>query len=315
MARAARPSKTRKVRAARIRHLPDNLDVEVAPGQTILEASLAAGIPHTHACGGHARCSTCRVMVLEGLQRCSPRTAAEKKLARHLGFDCSVRLACQTRVTGDVSVRRLVRDCEDEELAKDAAHDVSRGSAGEERNLAILFADIAGFTAFAEALPPYDVIHTLNRYYHLVGDVVRRHGGTINSYAGDGFMALFGLDKPEDAAADAVRAGLGVIGAMDKLNSYIGPLYGREFAVRVGVHWGEVVVGALGARDNQHLTVIGDAVNFASRLEAANKQTGTAFLVSREVAGKVGSSFKLRPLPAQEIAGKSGSHELFEVLG
>lgn len=254
-------------------------------------------------------------MVIEGFKKCSPRNAAEKKLARHLGFDCSVRLACQTHVTGDVSVRRLVRDCEDEELAKEAAHDVSHGSAGEERNLAILFADIAGFTAFAEALPPYDVIHTLNRYYHLVGDVVRRHDGTINSYAGDGFMALFGLDKEEGAAAAAVRAGLGIVAAMDKLNGYIGPLYGREFAVRVGVHFGEVVVGALGARDNQLLTVIGDTVNFASRLEAANKQTGTAFLVSRKVATQLGRSFQLRALPAQKIAGKSGQHELFEVSG
>ena len=314
MPRATRPPKTRRIKAARIHHLPESLDVGAEPGQTILEASLAAGIPHTHACGGHARCSTCRVMVLEGLQRCSPRTAAEEKLARHLGFDCSVRLACQTRVVGNVSVRRLVLDCEDETLAKEAAHDVARGSAGDERTVAILFADIAGFTAFSEALPAYDVIHTLNRYYHLVGQVVCRHGGTINNYAGDGFMALFGLDKPEDAAADAVRAGLGIIGAMDKLNAYIGPLHGRKFAVRVGVHCGEVVVGALGAKDNQHLTVIGDAVNFASRLEAANKQAGTALLVSRDVVRQIGRSFKVRPLPARKIAGKSGMHELYEVL-
>ncbi len=315
MARAPRTSKTRRARAACIRHLPDNFVVEAAPGRTILEASLAAGIPHTHACGGHARCSTCRVMVVEGLKRCSPRSAAEEKLARHLGFDCSVRLACQTRVAGDVSVRRLVLDCEDEALAKEAAHDVSHGSAGEEKKLAILFSDIAGFTAFAEGLPPYDVIHTLNRYYHLVGDIVRRHGGTINNYAGDGFMALFGLENPEGAAASAVRAGLGILGAMDKLNAYVGPLYGRKFAVRVGAHFGEVVVGALGAEGSRQLTVIGDAVNFASRLEAANKQAGTAFLVSRELAGRIGPDFKLRPLPARAIAGKSGLHELFEVLG
>ena len=315
MAHAARHSKARNTGVLRIHYSPDSRDLESLPGQTILEASLAGGIPHTHACGGHARCSTCRIMVLEGLDKCSPRNAAETKLARHLGFDCSVRLACQTRVAGDVSVRRLVLDCEDETLAKDSAHNVSRGSAGEERNLAVLFADIAGFTAFAEALPPYDVIHTLNRYYHLVGNVVRHHGGTINNYAGDGFMAVFGLENPEDASAQAVRAGLGIIEAMEKLNSYIGPLYGRKFAVRVGLHCGEVVVGALGATDNRHLTVIGDTVNFASRLEAANKQTGTTFLVSREVAAKVGSHFQLRPLSARKIAGKTGLHELFEVLG
>lgn len=212
-------------------------------------------------------------------------------------------------------MRRLVLDFEDEILVKEAVHGTGRNSAGEERNLAILFADIAGFTAFAENLPAYDVIHTLNRYYHLVGNVVRLHGGTINSYAGDGFMAIFGLQQAEGATAAAVRAGLGIVDAVDKLNEYAEPLYGRKFAVRVGVHYGEVVVGALGAKDNQHLTVIGDTVNFASRLEAANKQTGTTLLVSRDVMRQIGRSFKVRPLPARKIAGKSRLHELFEVLG
>src|SRR6185295_16028480 len=76
--------------------------VTAAPGQTILEASLAAGIPHTHECGGNARCSTCRVLVLEGARNLSPRESAELKLARRLGFGDDIRLACQTRPNGPV---------------------------------------------------------------------------------------------------------------------------------------------------------------------------------------------------------------------
>lgn len=298
----------------RIFHAPEGVAVDVKREQTVLEASLDGGIPLTHACGGQARCSTCRVLVLEGLENCISRTAEEEKLARHLGFDCSVRLACQTRVSSDVRVRRLVMDCDDENLASEAARSPADSSAGEEKQLVILFADIAGFTAFAESLPPYDVIHTLNRFYHLVGEAMTREGGTINSYAGDGFMALFGLEGADNTAAAAVRAGLEIVDAMNKLNGYVDTLYGRRFGVRIGIHCGEVVVGALGARDNQHLTVIGDAVNFASRLEAANKQTGTSILVSGEVAAQLGPEFRTCALPAIEVPGKSGFHQVFEVL-
>lgn len=307
-------SPPRKDRPWHIHCLPDDRSIEVSAEQTILDASLAAGIPHTHVCGGRARCSTCRVMVLEGLEHCSPRNAAEERLTRHLGLDCSIRLACQTRISGDIRMRRLVLDCEDETLAQDAVRDVSRSSTGEEKTLAILFADIVGFTTFAESFPPYDIIHTLNRYYHLAGRVVRHHNGSINSYAGDGFMALFGLENPEGIAEAAVRAGLGILEVADKLNDYVAPLYDWKFSVRIGVHCGEAVVGALGAKDNQHFTVIGDAVNFASRIEAANKQSGTNFLVSEQVAAQTGHIFNLRPLSARKIAGKSGVHKLFEVM-
>src|SRR4030095_16534584 len=74
----------------RIRYLPDEYEVEAAAGETILAASLRAGIPHTHVCGGNARCSTCRVIVLEGVENCRPRTEAEKVLAVRLQFDPNV---------------------------------------------------------------------------------------------------------------------------------------------------------------------------------------------------------------------------------
>ncbi len=298
-----------------IHHLPDDRKIDVSGDQTILDASLAAGVPLTHACGGQARCSTCRVMVIEGLENCSSRTPQEEQLSRHLGFDCSVRLACQTRVAGDVRVRRLILDCEDESLAREAVQSASDVSSGEEKDIAILFADLAGFTAFSESLPPYDVIHTLNRYYRHVGEIVARNHGVINSYAGDGFMALFGLENEADAPLDAVRAGVGILQAVDRLKGYLVPLYGCGFSVRVGAHYGPVVLGALGSCDNRHVTVIGDAVNFASRVEAANKITGTRFLVSREIRDRVAGRVESRPLPALDIPGKSGKYDLFEVLG
>src|SRR5437867_12525205 len=93
--------------------LPDNQAVAIGSEETILQASLRAGIPHTHACGGHARCSTCRCLIVAGLEHCARRNGPEQLMAERLNLTPQIRLACQTRVTGDVSVRRLALDAAD----------------------------------------------------------------------------------------------------------------------------------------------------------------------------------------------------------
>ena len=95
---------------ALIHYLPDKIEFEANEGETILMAALRAGIAHAHLCGGSARCSTCRVIILEGLENCTPRNAEEQGIADMLRFDPKVRLACQTVVTGNVKLRRLVTD-------------------------------------------------------------------------------------------------------------------------------------------------------------------------------------------------------------
>src|SRR5262249_25386683 len=96
--------------------LPDEKAVEATPAETILEASLRSHIPHMHACGGKARCSTCRVVILEGMEHCPTRNGPEQVMADRLGFDPTVRLACQTRPDGNLRLRRLVLDAEDTAL-------------------------------------------------------------------------------------------------------------------------------------------------------------------------------------------------------
>src|ERR1700690_855048 len=110
---------------------------------TLLEISLSAGIPHVHACGGNARCSTCRVMVHEGLENLHPRNIAEQTLAVRKGLEPNIRLACQARASGDCRVRRLVIDDADADAAIAAA--AARPS-GREMKVAILFTDIKDFT-------------------------------------------------------------------------------------------------------------------------------------------------------------------------
>ena len=299
-----------------ITYVRDNKSVESEGGESILQTSLRLGIPHTHVCGGHARCSTCRVIILEGLEHCCERNSREQALADRLHFSPQIRLACQTSIDGNVTLRRLVVDAEDVELTSQLTPDKTPISAGEEKKVAILFADIRKFTAFSEALPPYDVIHVLNRYFSQMGKVIKHHGGYIDNYMGDGLMALFGVDDPHDATLRAVRAGLGMLEAVEQLKTYLENIYGMSFQIGVGVHYGEVVLGSIGAKDARRMTAIGDAVNLASRIEQANKVYGTRLLISEHAYDEIHQQVCVGGEFADTaLEGKSGRYKLYEIAG
>jgi adenylate cyclase len=299
-----------------IRILPDDVLVEAEAGETLLDAALRAGVAHAYACGGKAHCSTCRVEVTTGIEDCGPRTSAEQVLAERLEFEPTLRLACQTVPLGDLTIRRLVLDDDDIELLDQRRRGVAGTAVGEERELAILFTDIRGFTSFSETLPPHDVVHVLNRYFHAMGPSVARFGGQIDNYMGDGLMALFGLqDGEENLALRAVQAGLGMLDAMDALKPYLQTAYGRSFDMGIGIHYGEVVVGSVGAVGRERVTAIGDAVNLASRIESANKIEKTRLLVSEAVRDQIGPLLRIGRSLSVPIAGKSGEYRLCEVLG
>jgi adenylate cyclase len=135
--------------------------IEAQPGETLLEAALRHGLPHAHACGGHARYSTCRVAVLDGLDKLAPPTESEQALASARHFPSTIRLACQARprADGPIRVRRLIRDERDLHLVLRQARPDSLGAVGDERSLAVFFADIRGFTRFGQAHLAYDVVH------------------------------------------------------------------------------------------------------------------------------------------------------------
>lgn len=301
----------------KIHYLPDQRVVESGQAYTILDASLEAGIPHTHVCGGNARCSTCRVLIVAGQEHCAPRTLAEQELAEKLKLDHTVRLACQTEMIGDgtITVKRLSLDTDDLTLFHNQALGKQAPSVmGQEKHVAILFADIRGFTSFSEAMLPYDVIYVLNRYFQRMAEVINRHGGMINVYMGDGLMALFGIDNPDRAVEQAIRAGLGMLEAVELLNPSLEQLYQRQLRIGIGVHYGCVVLGTIGDPKNPKMTAIGDAVNLASRIETANKSLGTTFLISTAAWQAVGSQVQIRQSFQVSLPGKSGEYHLHEVV-
>lgn len=307
-----RPTPHDSAMAAELNHitwLPDATRFAAGSDQVVLEAALRAGAPCANACRGNARCSTCRVAVEDGLQHCLPRSPAEQLIAERLRLPDCVRLACQLRVRGDVSLRRMILDDDDVALTDLRAH--AADPVGEEQRLAVLFADLRGFTAFAAQLPPYDVIHVLNRYFAAMSAAVRAHGGEVNNQMGDGLMALFGPDDDADAAVRAVRAGLAMIAALAPLQTLVRSVYRAELGMGVGIHWGDVVVGTIRAGDTAWRTAIGAAVNLASRIEGANKALGTQMLVSDAVATRAAHAFDVVARHALPIYGLPGVQRLY----
>ena len=292
--------------------LPDNKRIQVAAGETVLEAAIREGIPHAHACGGRAKCSTCRIWVVEGLEHCEPRTEAERALVEPLGFGPEMRLACQVKTRGDIVYRRLVLDAADLELTSQLGG-VRPGSCGESRRIVVMFCDIRDFTGFSEPLSPYDVMFVLNRFFYQMGEVIDRNGGHIDKFIGDEIMALYGINDTPDAPLRAVKSALEMLEVNAKMKPYMKAMYGREFEIGIGLHYGETVIGLVGSASNERLTAIGDTVNLASRIENANKEAGTNLLISEELFREVEPCVEDADFICIRLRGTSERKTLYEV--
>jgi adenylate cyclase len=269
----------------------------VAEDQTLLEASLAAGIQHFHVCGGRAKCSTCRVVVQEGAEFLNEQTKAELKLKKKKNFDANVRLACQTKViSGDIKAQRIIKDETDMNIYVYADDASVMQNIGEEKELALFFLDIRDFTPFIEKHLPFDVIHIIRRLMKLFTNVINANNGKLIEFAGDGLYAAFGFDEEINAAVNnAVKAGRNIFEELNKLNSsYIKKYFDEEVKIGIGIHNGRVIIGEKGI-DGASLTVMGFAVNIAARLETATKELNNSFVISENVysyLNEVGASQK-----------------------
>jgi len=291
---------------AKITFLPDNKKCESSKELTILEIAKRNKIPHVSACGGEGNCTTCRLLILEGIENCSQETEKEKILIDKAHTTEGFRLACQTTVNGDITARRLVLDSDD-------IKDMSFDRQGESKNIAILFSDIRGFTPFSEKLTPYDVIFILNRYFKRMVNVVENNNGYIDNYIGDGLVAIFGINDEKNAPEYAVKSALEMCDEMDDMRPYLKTMYGKDFNIGVGVHWGKAVVGNIGAGQSKRFTAIGDSMNFASRVESANKQFKSRVLISDDLYQEVKESLVIKDFMRTMVPGIEGRVTLHEV--
>ena len=155
---------------------------DVPEGQPLLDLSIRHRIPHLHQCGGYGRCTTCRVQILDGLSNVSPLGEVERNIASRRGWDEFTRLACQTRVEGDVVIRRLLDNAQDIiVLDLDEINGRTAGAGeGKELDLAVLFSDIRDFTTLSEQSLPHDIVHMLNRYFTAAAEPVLNNNGFID---------------------------------------------------------------------------------------------------------------------------------------
>lgn len=292
----------------------DDLAISAPEGSTILRATLAAGIRHTHVCGGNGRCSTCRVYILEGLENCLPRNEKEYRIASKLGFPEHIRLACQTKIQGDITIRRAVIDELDIEIVLKQIGDETGTHFGKETEIAALFFDIENYTVFAEAYPAYDVVHVLNRYYQTMNKIIEDHDGVISDVAGDGILALFGvLGKRPNPTLDAVQAVRDMQKALIRFNDYLEKMYGLSFRFRAGISFGKAIIGNFDTGRMNKISAIGDTVNLASRVEAANKDLGTSLLLSESAMNQISGKVDNPIVHYARLKGKSGNFRLYEI--
>jgi len=155
------------------------------------------------------------------------------------------------------------------------------------RRVAVMFVDFRSFTAAARSRSPQDVVDRLDGAFAVLVEILDRHGGIVNKFLGDGFLALFGAPfEATEAPHHAVAAAREMLRAMDDINE------GASWPLRIGIgiHFGEVVAGNIGSPRRKEYTVIGDTVNFASRLEALNKEFGSQLLISAAVRDALGEA-------------------------
>jgi class 3 adenylate cyclase len=193
---------------------------------------------------------------------------------------------------------------------------------GSRREMTILFCDMKGFTRFSEGMTPAALVTVLNRYMTVMSEPVRRHSGIIDKYIGDGIMAFWGppFTSADEQARLACLAALDQLAALDAFRAELPDLTGLkrgfpEIDIRIGIATGDVVVGSIGSEQTRNYTVIGDAVNLASRLEGANRTYGTRVLISEATNRLAADAVETREIDSVLVVGKTEPQRIFELLG
>jgi adenylate cyclase len=222
------------------------------------------------------------VRVTAGNENCPPAALDERATLSRIGAEPDVRLACQLRPQGNVSVVPLVR----------TARPVYRQTApqrGGEREIVVLYCDFRNRNDLAADHLPQDLLYVLTLYVEGIGNAVRAHGGTLSSIGPDSICALFGIDQSaERAAQQALQAAGAIEGVLSDLNNRLDRRHEGRLKVAVSIHAGRAAVGEVGSAEAPLTLAIGEAVTVVNGLRKAAADRDKAFAISEQVYREAG---------------------------
>ena len=191
---------------------------------------------------------------------------------------------------------------------------------GQRRVMTVMFCDMKGFTALSEGFTPQGLVKIMNLYLSTMSEPIHEQLGIIDKYIGDGIMAYWGPPFVEAAeqASLACRAAVDMMGRVEKLRKDLPELLGvrtipGDCDIRIGIATGDALVGSIGSEFMMSYTVMGDTVNFASRLEGANKAYGSRCLISEITAAAEG--IEVREIDRLVVVGQTSAQTVFDILG
>jgi adenylate cyclase len=198
----------------------------------------------------------------------------------------------------------------------DRSEDFEETLGGRRMPCTMLFSDIRGFTTVTESADSQALVTQLNEYLTEMVEAVFRHGGTLDKFIGDAVMAVWGNTTslgPADDARNAVRTALDMLTSLQALNTRWKSEGRMEFHIGIGLNHGEVIAGNMGSPRRKEFTVIGDAVNLASRLEGVTKEYGLSLVIGESVANLVRGHFPLQTVDLIQVKGKTKPVDTFTI--
>lgn len=210
-------------------------------------------------------------------------------------------------------IRTMFQKYVPQDVVNEIVHNPDQALVGRNTNVTVLFSDIRSFTTISESMPPELLVDSLNRYFTVMVDIIYKRKGVIDKYIGDAIMAIFGAPKVYgDDAQQAVLAGLEMLEKLEKFNQEQKKRGFKEFNIGIGINYGAVTVGNIGTTQKMDYTVIGDAVNLASRLEGLTKEYHTKIIISEGTYLAVKDYFYVREIDRVRVKGKLKPVKIFE---
>ena len=236
-----------------------------------------------------------------GLETLAPPGELEQRALQRINAAADIRLACQIYPESDIAITPLV--LANQPLAS-ALH--AGGVQGHEEYVVAMFVDMRGSTNLGERVLAYDVVFILNRFFTELSSALGETHGHYAQFAGDGLMALYGLqpERKERACEDALAGARDMFRRIDSLNQQLQREFGESVKMGIGIHGGEAIVGTMGPPRTPLLTAVGDNINIAARLEAQTKQLGCDLIVSAATLEREAIEFPAESIRDVDVRGR-----------